>query len=98
MSMTTKVASKGITVPDDALIFRDNNVYLPVVRDERLSLVEVTIGHDNGYRVEVSGDLLAGEMIAINVGQAARDGEPVQPVAASEEIPNTTTRGSIRAD
>jgi membrane fusion protein (multidrug efflux system) len=98
MRMTTKVASKGITVPDDALIFRDNNVYLPVVRDERLSLVEVTLGHDNGYRVEVSGDLLAGEMIAINVGQAARDGEPVQPVAASEEIPNPTTRGSIRAD
>jgi membrane fusion protein, multidrug efflux system len=84
MKMTTQVTTEGITVPDDALVFRDNNVYLPVVRDDRLNLVEVTLGHDNGYRVEVRGDVLAGEMIAINVGQAARDGEPVQPVAANE--------------
>jgi membrane fusion protein (multidrug efflux system) len=84
MKMTARVTTTGITVPDDALVFRDNNVYLPVVRDNRLNLVEVTLGHDNGYRVEVNGDLLPGEMIAINVGQAARDGEPVQPVAASE--------------
>jgi membrane fusion protein (multidrug efflux system) len=84
MKMTTQVTTEGITVPDDALVFRDNNVYLPVVRDNRLKLVEVTLGHDNGYRVEVNGDLLAGEMVAINVGQAARDGEAVQPVAASQ--------------
>jgi RND family efflux transporter MFP subunit len=85
MKMTTQVTTEGgITVPDDALVFRDNNVYLPVVRDNRLKLVEVTLGHDNGYRVEVSGDLLRGEVVALNVGQAARDGEPVQPVAASQ--------------
>jgi len=84
MKMTAQVTTAGITVPDDALVFRDNNVYLPVVRDNRLNLVEVTLGHDNGYRVEVSGDIMRGEMIAINVGQAALDGEAVQPVAASE--------------
>src|ERR1022692_3688017 len=84
MKMTARVTTTGITVPDDALVFRDNNVYLPVVRDNRLNLVEVTLGHDNGYRVEVSGNVLRGEMIAINVGQAARDGEAVQPVAASK--------------
>ena len=83
MKMTTQVTAEGITVPDDALVFRDNNVYLPVVRDNRLKLVAVTLGHDNGYRVEVNGDLLPGEMVAVNVGQAARDGEAVQPVAAS---------------
>jgi hypothetical protein len=54
------------------------------VRDDRLNLVEVTLGHDNGYRVQINGDVLPGEMIAINVGQAARDGEVVQPVIASE--------------
>jgi membrane fusion protein (multidrug efflux system) len=84
MKMTAHVTSAGISVPDDALVFRDNDIYLPVVRDGRLNLIEVTLGHDNGYRVEVNGDLLPGEMIAINVGQAARDGEAVQPVAASE--------------
>jgi len=84
MKMTAQVTTAAITVPDDALVFRDNNVYLPVVRDNRLRLIEVTLGHDNGYRVEVNGDLMPGEMVAINVGQAARDGEPVQPVATSE--------------
>jgi RND family efflux transporter MFP subunit len=83
MKMTAQVTTTSMTVPDDALVFRDDNVYLPVVRDNHLRLVEVTLGHDNGYRVEVNGDLLLGEMVALNVGQAARDGEPVQPVMAS---------------
>ena len=83
MKMTARVTSAGLTVPDDALVFRDDKIYLPVVRDNHLKLVEVTLGHDNGYVVEVSGDLRAGEQIAVNVGQAARDGEPVQPVEST---------------
>jgi membrane fusion protein (multidrug efflux system) len=80
MKMTASVTSTSLTAPDDALIFRDDKIYLPVVRDNHLKLVEVTVGHDNGYTAEVSGDLRAGELIAVNVGEAARDGEPVQPV------------------
>jgi membrane fusion protein, multidrug efflux system len=84
MRLTARVMTSSITAPDDALVFRDNKVYLPIVRDNHLSLVEVTIVHDNGYRVEVIGDLEVGELVAMNVGQAARDGEPVQPVSASQ--------------
>jgi multidrug efflux pump subunit AcrA (membrane-fusion protein) len=80
MKMTAHVTVSNLTAPDDALIFRDDKIYLPVVRDNHLKLVEVTLGHDDGYTVEVSGDLRAGEQIAVNVGEAARDGEPVQPV------------------
>jgi RND family efflux transporter MFP subunit len=83
MKMTARVTSASLTVPDDALVFRDDKIYLPVVRDNHLRLVEVTLGHDTGYTVEVSGDLLEGEQIALNVGQAARDGEPVQPVQSN---------------
>jgi membrane fusion protein (multidrug efflux system) len=84
MKMTARVTTATITVPDDAIVFRDNKAYLPIVRNNHLNLVEVTLGHDDGYRVEVTGDLRVGEMVAMNVGQAARDGEPVQPVAASQ--------------
>jgi multidrug efflux pump subunit AcrA (membrane-fusion protein) len=80
MKMTTRVTFSSMTVPDDALVFRDDKIYLPVVHDNHLKLVEVTLGHDNGYAVEVSGHLREGEQIALNVGQAARDGEPVQPI------------------
>jgi membrane fusion protein, multidrug efflux system len=80
MKMTAHVTDTSLTAPDDALVFRNNKIYLPVVRDNHLKLVEVTLGHDDGYTVEVSGDLRPGEKIAINVGEAAHDGEPVQPV------------------
>jgi RND family efflux transporter MFP subunit len=83
MKMTAHVTSASLTVPDDALVFRDDKIYLPVVRDNHLRLVEVTLGRDSGYTVEVSGDLREGEQIALNVGEAARDGEPVQPVQSN---------------
>jgi len=68
-------------VPDDALIFRHNKIYVPVVRNNKLHLVEVTLGYDNGVTVEVaSGDVKDNDLVAANVGQAARDGEAVQPV------------------
>ncbi len=83
MKMTAHVTVSTLTAPDDALIFRNDKTYLPVVRDNHLRLIEVTLGHDDGYTVEVNGELQAGEHIAVNVGEAARDGEPVQPVQAS---------------
>jgi membrane fusion protein, multidrug efflux system len=83
MKMTAQVTSAALTAPDDALVFRNDKIYLPVVRDNHLKLVEVTLGHDDGYTVEVSGDLRTGEQIAVNVGEAARDGEPVQPVESN---------------
>jgi hypothetical protein len=85
MKMTTRVTTASFTVPDDAIIFRENEVYLQVVRDNHLSLVKVTLGHDNGYGVEVTGDFRVGEPAAMSVGQAARDGEPVQPVVGASQ-------------
>ena len=67
-------------VPDDALVFRDGKVYVPVVRDNVLHLAEVTLGYDNGQTVEVLSGINPSDKVAVNVGQAAHDGENVQPV------------------
>jgi membrane fusion protein, multidrug efflux system len=67
-------------VPDDALVFRYGKTYVPVVRNNQLHLVEVTLGYDNGQTVEVLNGVTANDKVAVNVGQAARDGENVQPV------------------
>jgi membrane fusion protein (multidrug efflux system) len=67
-------------VPDDALVFRNGKVYVPVVRNNQLHLAEVTLGYDNGQMVEVLTGVTANDKVAVNVGQAARDGENVQPV------------------
>lgn len=71
-------------VPDDALVFRDGKPYVPVVRDNRLKLAEVTLGYDDGINVEVTKGVTADDMVALNVGQAARDGEPVRPMTAAQ--------------
>jgi membrane fusion protein, multidrug efflux system len=71
-------------VPDDALIFHDGQPYVPVVRNNRLTLAPATLGYDNGVDVEVTDGISDGDVVALNVGQSARDGEPVQPVTAEQ--------------
>jgi RND family efflux transporter MFP subunit len=67
-------------VPDDALVFRDGKVYVPVVEGNRLHLAQVTLGYDNGLEVEVRSGISDNAMVAVNVGQAARDGQRVRPM------------------
>jgi membrane fusion protein, multidrug efflux system len=77
---TVAMGTGAPMVPDDALVFRDGKVYVPVVRNNQLHLVEVTLGYDNGQTVEVLSGIDPNDKVAVNVGQAARDGENVQPV------------------
>jgi RND family efflux transporter MFP subunit len=77
---TVTMGSGAPMVPDDALVFRDGKVYVPVVRNNQLHLAEVTLGYDNGQTVEVLSGINPTDKVAVNVGQAARDGENVQPV------------------
>jgi len=72
-------------VPDDALIFRDNKTWVPIVKDNRLYVVPVSLGYDDGYNVEIIDGLSGGEMVAMNVGQTAQDGERVQSVSAQRK-------------
>src|SRR5258707_484163 len=65
-------------VPDDALVFRGGKPYVPVVRAGHLRLAAVTLGYDNGVNVEITEGVSDQDMVALNVGQAASDGEPVQ--------------------
>ncbi|MGH7778915.1 MAG: efflux RND transporter periplasmic adaptor subunit [Candidatus Binataceae bacterium] len=71
-------------VPDDALIFRDGKVFVPIVKGNVLHLAEVKLGYDNGIAAEVATGIDADAVVALNVGQAARDGERVQPVEQQE--------------
>src|SRR5262249_13087861 len=77
-----QVAQGAPLVPDDALVFNHGDVFVPVVRGHKLRLVKVTLGYDNGETVEITSGVAPDDMVALNVGQAARDGENVQPVEA----------------
>jgi multidrug efflux pump subunit AcrA (membrane-fusion protein) len=80
---TAANTAAGLVAPDDSLVFKDDKVYLPVVRDNRLHLAQVHLGYDDGIDVVVSGDVHDGDLVAMSVGQAVSDGEPVQPVISS---------------
>jgi membrane fusion protein, multidrug efflux system len=81
---TVRMGTGSPMVPDDALVFRDGKVYVPVVRNNQLHLAQVTLGYDNGQTVEVLSGINPTDKVAVNVGQAARDGENVQPVENSK--------------
>ena len=57
-------------------------VYLHI---DGVPVAEVALGRDDGYQVEVTGDVQPGDLVAMNLSQAARDNELVQPV----QIPGT---------
>lgn len=85
LSMVVHTPQKGQMVRDEALVFRSGKIYVPVVRQDRLHLVEVTLGYDNGQKVVVNGDIRSDDLVALNVGQAAEDGELVHPVQSSQQ-------------
>jgi len=71
-------------VPDDALVFSKGKVFVPTVKNNRIHLAEVALGQDDGIHCQVVHGLEGNEMVAINLGQAAHDGEVVRPQLASQ--------------
>jgi RND family efflux transporter MFP subunit len=67
-----------LRVPDDILIFRDGKTWVPVIDGDRLRVVEVRLGYDDGRLSEVTEGLTGDERIAMNVGQTAKNDEIVQ--------------------
>jgi RND family efflux transporter MFP subunit len=72
-------------VPDEALVFRNEKVFVPLVTaDKRIHLQPVTLGADNGTEVQVTAGLAGDEMIALGVGQTVSEGLRVQPVTPKQ--------------
>jgi multidrug efflux system membrane fusion protein len=80
MAVQVSVPKRVPRVPDDILIFNNGKVFVPTVDQNRIHLAEVTLGYDDGRAVEVTQGLSGQELLAMNVGQSAREGERVQPI------------------
>jgi len=74
------ISAAAPMVPDDALIFRNGKPFVPVVRNGHLKLSPVNLGYDDGVNVEITEGVTDQDVVAVNVGQSARDGEPVRPI------------------
>ena len=84
MEFDVSIPAGAPTVPDDALIFREGKPFVPVVRDGRLRLAAVTLGYDNGVNVQITEGIANDDLVALNVGQTARDGDRVRPITADQ--------------
>ncbi len=83
--VTIRGAKQSPRVPDQALIFNNEDVLVPVVRDDRVHLVKVELGLDDGINCEVLRGLQGDETIALGMGQTARDGELVEPISLNKK-------------
>jgi RND family efflux transporter MFP subunit len=79
------VSAEAPMVPDDALIFRNGKPFVPLVRNGHLKLAPVNLGYDDGVNVEITEGVTDRDVVAVNVGQSARDGEPVRPISSIGE-------------
>jgi len=83
VAVTIKGSSGAPRVPDEALIFSGERVYVPIVQDNRIHLVDVKLGLDDGINCEIIRGMKGNETIALGLGQAATEGELIRPLMAT---------------
>jgi RND family efflux transporter MFP subunit len=70
-------AGHAVTLPANALLFRKEGLQVGVVRDGKVALVPVTIGHDFGDTVEVVSGLQATDAVVANPSDSLVGGTEV---------------------
>jgi membrane fusion protein (multidrug efflux system) len=67
------------TVPSIALLLRNDQAVVAVVRESRVKFVPVKTGNDDGHTVQILSGVRPGELVAINLSTEISDGARVQP-------------------
>ena len=85
VQITVRGSKQSPKVPDQALIFNNEDTFVPIVRDNRIHLVKVRLGLDDGTNCEITRGLSGDEIVALGMGQTAHEGELVQPVSFKKD-------------
>jgi RND family efflux transporter MFP subunit len=85
--------STTLNIPANSLLFRAQGLQVATVRDGKVHLAPVTIGHDQGAILEVSGGLQASDQIIVNPSDSIAEGQQVRITqqAIATPAPATTT-------
>jgi RND family efflux transporter MFP subunit len=71
-----------LLIPGDALMIRSDGPQVAMIGEgDRVHIAHVSLGRDYGDKVEILAGLNAGDRVAINPGDAIREGVQVKPVA-----------------
>ncbi len=77
-------AAEVVAVPRDALILRQDNIYLfKLVEDNKVEQIPVQTGVGNGSMIEVRGNINHGDQVVIRGGERLRPGQTVQIAGAA---------------
>ena len=68
----------SLTIPSNALLFRQEGLRVGVVRDGRVQLVPISIGHDYGDTVEVTAGLTRMDQVVLNPSDSLVSGTGVE--------------------
>jgi RND family efflux transporter MFP subunit len=69
---------QSLTIPSNALLFRQEGLRVGVVRDGRVELVPIRIGHDYGNTVEVTAGLTRADQVVLNPSDSLVSGTQVE--------------------
>ena len=69
--------SNAVTVPSNTLLFRSEGLRVGVVRNDHVTLVPVTIGHDFGNSVEITSGLTLEDAVILDPSDSLADGAEV---------------------
>jgi RND family efflux transporter MFP subunit len=71
-------ATRSVTIPANALLFRAEGLRVGVVRNDRAELVAITIGRDYGNALEVVSGLQTTDAVILDPSDSLSDGTPVR--------------------
>jgi RND family efflux transporter MFP subunit len=77
--------ARSVTVPANTLLFRKEGLRVGVVRDGKIELAPIKIGHDYGDKVEVIAGLEPGDDIVLNPADSLANGAVVH-VNAQKDV------------
>lgn len=80
LAVPTEIAT--YILPVNTLIFRSQGLQVGVVKDGKVSLSTITVGHDFGNSIEVVSGLKAGDQVVLNPPDSLVTGQEVEVVQA----------------
>jgi hypothetical protein len=83
------IRSNGSTliIPSESLVFRSQGLRVPIVKDNRVSLLPVVVGRDFGTTIEVLSGLPDDAAVILNPPDSLVEGEAVRVVQGRQTMP-----------
>ena len=82
--MKLPAAVHALTVPINATMFRSEGMSVAAVRNGRVALLPVTVGHDYGDELEITSGLKDDEQLIVNPPDSIAAGQPVRVSGAKQ--------------